>query len=169
MIQPPPLCLWALDQQWNQSPVLVHQVVSGLRQLRQVGQQRTQVVQFSVLIVTFSTEDLNKLRHTDVLLQHLKQKQFVSHYPWGGDQCDGKVRRVMNSVLKWSAQTGRTLNKVLQVFSCRVRFDRMVQIWSENGYSGSRRFLNNTGRTLTSFTKTWGTHNNQQTTVTCLF
>lgn len=63
--------------QCHQSPVLVHQVVPGLRQLRQVGQQRSQVVEFSLLVVTFSAEDVNQLSQTNLLLQLLKGEHFI--------------------------------------------------------------------------------------------
>lgn len=64
--------------QCNQSPVLVHHVVSGLGQLRQVGQQRTQVVELRHFVVTFSTEDLHQLSQTKPLLEDLKQQRHTS-------------------------------------------------------------------------------------------
>lgn len=64
--------------QCNHSPVLVHHVASGLRQLCQVGQQRTQVVELSFLVVTFSTEHLHQLRQTNPLLDDLKQQGKLS-------------------------------------------------------------------------------------------
>lgn len=64
--------------QCNHSPVLVHHVVSGLGQLRQVGQQRTQVVELRRFVVTFSTEDLHQLSQTKPLLEDLKQQRHTS-------------------------------------------------------------------------------------------
>lgn len=66
------------DHQCNQSPVLVHHVGSGLGQLCQVGQHRTQVVELSLLVVTFSTEDVHQLCHTNPVLEELKQQTNTS-------------------------------------------------------------------------------------------
>lgn len=68
--------------QRNQSPLLVHQVVPGLGQLCQVGQQRTQIVELSLLVVTFSAEDLHQLRQTNLLLEDLKKQQNTSSLIW---------------------------------------------------------------------------------------
>lgn len=57
------------------SPFLVHHVASGLRQLRQVGQQRTQVVELCCLVVIFSTKDLHQLSQTRPLLEDLKPQR----------------------------------------------------------------------------------------------
>lgn len=64
----------------NQSPLLVHNVVPGLRQLCQVGQQRTQVVELCFVVVTFSAEDLDQFSQTNILLEDLKQHRDILSY-----------------------------------------------------------------------------------------
>lgn len=59
------------------SPVLVQDVASGLRQLCQVGQQRSQVVELCPLVVTFSAEDLHQLGQTNFLLEDLKHHSNI--------------------------------------------------------------------------------------------
>lgn len=45
----------------NQSPVLVHDVVPGLGQLGQVGQQRAEVVELRLLVEIFGAEYFHQL------------------------------------------------------------------------------------------------------------
>lgn len=55
------------------TPVLVQHEVSGLRQLRQVGQHRCQIVKLCMLVVTFSTENVHQLGQTHLLLKNLEK------------------------------------------------------------------------------------------------
>ena len=161
----------------DQSPVLVHDVVPGLGQLGQVGQQGAEVVELRLLVEIFSAEDFHQLSQTDPLLEDLKRHKntsslTISHFDlghlflWPESLCTGSAahlymwsQAVWVKTLEnpWNISISITLKTVLQVLLWRLRLDRMVQIWSENGYSGSSRFFKNTGRILTSATKTWMT------------
>lgn len=55
------------------TPVLVHNEVSGLMELRQVGQQKGQIVELCMLVVTFSAEYVHQLQQTNLLLQNLEE------------------------------------------------------------------------------------------------
>lgn len=55
------------------TPVFVHNEVSGLRELRQVGQQRGQMVELCMLVETFSAEYVHQLRQTNLLLKNLEE------------------------------------------------------------------------------------------------
>lgn len=100
-----------------QSPVLVHDVVSGLRQLRQVGQQRTQVVKLRLLVETFSAEDLHQLSEADLLLQDLKHQRNPSTLIIQQDStrsaCSDDLRGCMvTEMMRWS-QAGTHLEHSL--------------------------------------------------------
>lgn len=187
---------WKITKNWetqisplcNQSPVLVHDVVPGLGQLGQVGQQRAEVVELCLLVEIFGAEYFHQLSQTDPLLEDLKRQRNTSsltipHFDlrhfflWPESLCTGSAAHyymwsqavwVRTSFNPWNIPRSITLKTVLQVLLWRLRLDRMVQIWSENGYSGSSRFFKNTGRILTSATKTWITQTQKQTLVTCL-
>lgn len=58
------------------TPVLVHHEFPGLRKLCQVGQQRCQIVELCMLVVTFGTENVHQLEQANLLLKDLEKTKI---------------------------------------------------------------------------------------------